>query len=568
MKDVFFSFLLFVSLVSCSYGQGINDPAMGKVNFTIKAIENLYVDTIDKNKLAEEAIISLLERLDPHSGYMTPEEVKEMNEPLQGNFEGVGIQFNMLTDTLYIVQVIPGGPSEKVGIAAGDRIVMVNDTLIAGVGMKNTDIISRLRGPKGTLVNVKIMRGNNPNLIPFKIIRDKIPIYSLDASYMIGKETGYIKLNRFAATTYDEFKTALNKLLASGMKNLILDLQDNGGGYLNSAIDIANEFLEKGDLIVYTEGAHQRREEARATKKGSFKSDKIVVLVNESSASASEIVSGALQDWDRAVLVGRRTFGKGLVQRPIPLPDGSMIKLTTARYYTPTGRSIQKPYKNGKSDLYNREVIQRYNRGEMISADSIHFPDSLKYNTLVTQRTVYGGGGIMPDYFVPLDTTRFSEIHRALIASGILHKFVMNQIDKNRDLYHTQYKTFKSFKANFNVGESMLESLLEMFRQEDFEMSGKASLLINEEGEPEETGPAGTTENQDKKTSSKLTAADMEQFEKSKPLVKLQIKALIARDLWNMNEYYQIINEENEFLEKAIEIINNPKEYRKLLGQI
>lgn len=555
---------------------------MGKVNIAIRAIESLYVDTINRNKLAEEAIVALLQRLDPHSGYLTPEEVKEMNEPLQGNFEGVGIQFNMLTDTLYIIQVIPGGPSEKVGIMAGDRIIMVNDTLIAGVGMKNTDIMSRLRGPKGTVANVKIMRGNNSNLIPFKIIRGKIPIYSLDASYMIDRETGYIKLNRFAATTYDEFKTAVDDLQSQGMKNLILDLQDNGGGYLNSAIDIANEFLERGDLIVYTEGAHQRREEARATKKASFKNDKVIVLVNESSASASEIVSGALQDWDRAVLVGRRTFGKGLVQRPIPFPDGSMIKLTTARYYTPTGRSIQKPYKNGNSDLYNREVIQRYNKGEMISADSIHFPDSLKYNTLVNQRIVYGGGGIMPDYFVPLDTTLFSEIHRALIASGVLNKFVMNQIDKNRDSYHAQYKTFESFKTNFNVSESMLDDLLAMFKKEDFGMNEKTQITIPEEigqedvpfviisdkeNEPDVKKSLETTENQDEKPSSKLTPEDMAQFEKSKPLVKLQIKALIARDLWNINEYFQIINEKNEFLKKAIEIMKNPNEYNKLLGQ-
>ncbi|MDR0681565.1 MAG: S41 family peptidase [Dysgonamonadaceae bacterium] len=568
MKNVFFSFLLSIFLVSCSYGQGISDPAIGKVNMTIKAIESLYVDTINRNKLAEDAIIALLQRLDPHSAYMTSEEVKEMNEPLQGNFEGVGIQFNMLTDTLYIVQVIPGGPSEKVGIMAGDRIIMVNDTMIAGVGMKNTDIMSRLRGPKGTVAHVKIMRRNNPNLISFKIIRDKIPIHSLDASYLIDAEIGYIKLNRFAATTYNEFKTALNNLQSQGMKHLILDLQDNGGGYLNSAIDIANEFLERGDLIVYTEGAHQRREEARSTIKGSLKNNKVIVLVNESSASASEIVSGALQDWDRAVLVGRRTFGKGLVQRPIPFPDGSMIKLTTARYYTPTGRSIQKPYESGNIDSYNMEVIQRYNKGEMISADSIHFPDSLKYNTLINRRTVYGGGGIMPDYFVPIDTTRFSEIHRALIASGVLNKFVMNQIDKYRDSYRMQYENFEVFKTKFNVNESMMNDLLEMFKKEDFEMQGKTSVeaTVDKEDEPEVKKPVEITENQGKKTSSKLTTEDMKQFEKSKPLVKLQIKALIARDFWNMNEYYQIINEENTSLKKAIEIIKNPKEYDKLLS--
>ena len=540
MKNTFLVLLLAINFVSCSYGQGFNDPATRKVNLAIAAIENLYVDTINKDKLAEDAIIALLERLDPHSGYLTAEEVKEMNEPLQGNFDGIGVQFNMLTDTLYIVQVIPGGPSEKVGIMAGDRIIQVNDTLIAGVGMKNTDIMSRLRGQKGTTVTVKIKRGNDSNLIPFNIVRDKIPIYSLDASYMIDKETGYIKLNRFAATTYDEFKTALTDLQSKGLKNLILDLQDNGGGYLNSAIAITNEFLKRGDLIVYTEGSHQRREDAQATAKGSFQEGRVVVLVNESSASASEIVSGALQDWDRAVIVGRRTFGKGTVQRPIPLPDGSMIKLTTARYHTPTGRSIQKPYKNGDSETYNKEVIERYNKGEMVSADSIHFPDSLKYNTLVNERIVYGGGGIMPDYFIPIDTTRISDIHRALIASGTINKFVMGQIDKKRTSFQSQYATFESYKSKFNVSEAMLDDLLEMFKNEKVEL-------------------------RDGRISTDLTSEDLAEFKKSKPLVKTQLKALIARDLWSMNEYFQIMNDENDSLKKAVTLIENSKEYNKLL---
>ncbi|MDR0864130.1 MAG: S41 family peptidase [Candidatus Symbiothrix sp.] len=569
MKNVLLSFLISISLVSCSYGQNANDPAARKVNMALAAIENLYVDTVNKSKLADDAIIALLQKLDPHSGYLTPEEVKEMNEPLQGNFDGIGVQFNMLTDTLYIIQVIPGGPSEKVGIIAGDRIIQVNDTLIAGVGMKNTDIMSRLRGPKGTIVTVKIMRGSNPALIPFKIVRGKIPIYSLDASYMLDKETGYIKLNRFAATTYDEFKEALTELQKKGLKNLVLDLQDNGGGYLNTAIEIANEFLKRGDLIVYTEGVHQRREDAHATMRGSFEDGKVIVLVNESSASASEIVTGALQDWDRAVIVGRRTFGKGLVQRPIPFPDGSMIKLTTARYYTPTGRSIQKPYENGNLDSYNMEVITRYNRGEMISADSIHFPDSLKYSTLKNHRIVYGGGGIMPDYFVPIDTSRYTDMHRSLAASGVIYKYVMNYIDKNRTSLHNQYKDFAAYKSQFNVSDAMLKELLEMFKKEDFEMFGKTSsesIIEYEDGYVDET-QVEIVDKKNKRTSAKLTAEDMKQFEKSKPLIKLQVKALLARDLWNMNEYYQIMNEDNEALTKAIYIIENPKEYNKLLGK-
>ncbi|GHS96592.1 peptidase S41 [Bacteroidia bacterium] len=547
------------------------DPAAWKVNRAISVIDNYYVDTINKNKLADEAIIALLQKLDPHSGYLTPEEVKEMNEPLKGNFDGIGIQFNMLTDTLYVIQVIPGGPSEKVGIVAGDRIIQVNDTAIAGVGMKNTDVMSRLRGQKGTTVQVKVMRGSNPNLITFKIVRDKIPIYSLDASYMLDKVTGYIKLNRFAETTYDEFIKALRELQAQGMKNLVLDLQDNGGGYLNSAIEIANEFLKRGNLIVYTEGVHQRREDAHATMKGSFEDGKLIVLINESSASASEIVTGALQDWDRSVVVGRRSFGKGLVQRPIPFPDGSMIKLTTARYYTPTGRSIQKPYENGDSDSYNMEVIQRYNRGEMLSADSIHFPDSLKYYTLVNKRVVYGGGGIMPDYFVPIDTSRYTDMHRSLIASGVVNKFVMNYIDKNRTNLQDQYKNFASYQSHFNVNDAMLKDLLELFKKEDFEMIGRNTASTSEEEfvvpEDLDTKISIVDSKNKRRTSAKLTAADMQQFEKSKSLIKLQIKALIARDLWNMSEYYQIINDENDALKKAIEIIENSKEYDKLLGK-
>ncbi|MDR1682338.1 MAG: PDZ domain-containing protein, partial [Candidatus Symbiothrix sp.] len=313
MKNIVISLCLLMLLSSCSYGQNYKDPAAHKINMTIAAIENLYIDTVNSNELVEDAIRALLQKLDPHSDYLTPAEVKDLNEPLQGNFDGIGIQFNMLTDTLYVVQVIPGGPSEKVGLVAGDRIIYVNDTLIAGAGMKNTDIMSRLRGKKGTTVQIKVMRSRNANLIPFKIVRDKIPIYSLDAAYMIDSATGYIKLNRFAASTYDEFKSALRDLQAKGLQNLILDLQDNGGGYMNTAIDIANEFLKRGSLIVYTEGVHQQRENAYATMKGSVEEGKVVVLINESSASASEIVSGALQDWDRAVIVGRRSFGKGLV---------------------------------------------------------------------------------------------------------------------------------------------------------------------------------------------------------------------------------------------------------------
>ncbi|GAB6393755.1 MAG: peptidase S41 [Bacteroidales bacterium] len=489
----------------------------------------MYVDETNTGKLVEDAIVGMLEKLDPHSNYMDAEETKAMNEPLQGNFDGIGIQFNMLTDTLYIVQVIPGGPSEKVGLLAGDRIIMVDDTLIAGVKMKNTDVMKRLRGQQGTEVCVKVLRNRNPELIEFKIIRDKIPVYSLDAAYMADKQTGYIKLNRFSASTTDEFQTALAKLKKQGMKHLILDLQGNGGGYLNTAVSMADEFLDNDKLIVYTEGLRQPREEAKASAKGNFETGRLVILVDESSASASEILSGAVQDWDRGVIVGRRTFGKGLVQKPVSLPDGSMIRLTVARYYTPTGRGIQKPYENGKTEQYNHELLDRYNRGELASADSIHFPDSLKFGTLVSKRTVYGGGGIMPDVFVPMDTTRYSAYHRRLVAAGLVNKIAMNYSDNNRSALSAQYGKFAKYKETFQTPESVMEDLVSAATAED--------IAYNEE-----------------------------EYLRSKPLIMLQIKALVARDLFEMGAYYQIINDDNETYREALRLINDEAAYKQNLS--
>ncbi len=542
MNKVIYSLILSILFCSCSFGQRNDNPNIRKLNMTLYAIQNLYVDTVNETKLVEDAIVGLLEKLDPHSTYLNPEEVKEMNEPLQGNFDGIGIQFNMLTDTLYVIQVIPGGPSEKVGIRAGDRIMLVNDSLIAGVKMKTNDVMRRLKGPKGTTVNIKVKRQGIADLLDFRIIRDKIPVYSLDAYYMIDKTTGYIRLNRFAATSYEEFQKAFKALKSKGMENLVFDLQQNGGGYLNAAIDIADEFLGQGSTIVYTEGEHQRREDARATAKGDFEKGKLVILIDEYSASASEIVTGAIQDWDRGVIIGRRSFGKGLVQRPIPLPDGSMLRLTTARYYTPTGRSIQKPYENGNLESYNKDLIERYNHGEMLSADSIHFPDSLKYNTLVTKRTVYGGGGIMPDYFVPLDTTIYStNVWREINGKGLNYRYAISLIDKNREKYKKDYKTFNDFKAKFTVTDDMLQEVFNMMIEDR-----KAT-----EPDAKNTG---------------VTDKDKAEFKIAKSLIGLQIKGLIARDLWDMSEYLQIVNEKNETLKRALEIIENQEEYNKLLS--
>ncbi len=537
-------FLLFLLTTACS-----QDMAMRKLNSAMFAIENMYVDKVDDNKLAEDAIVAMLAKLDPHSNYLNQEEVKDMNEPLQGNFEGIGIAFNMLTDTLYVVEVISGGPSEKVGLKAGDRIILVNDTLIAGVKTKNSDIMKKLRGKKGTEVRVKVLRDKNPNLIEFNIIRDKIPIYSLDAAYMADKETGYIRLNRFAATSHEEFMIAFNKLKSNGMKSLILDLQNNGGGYLNTAIDLCDEFLSNNKTIVYTEGLRQKRHDDLATSKGTFEKGKLIILIDETSASASEIVAGAIQDWDRGVIIGRRSFGKGLVQRPIPLPDGSMIRLTTARYYTPTGRCIQKPYENGDEESYNKDLADRYNRGEMLHADSIHFPDSLKFHTLVNKRVVYGGGGIMPDYFIPLDTNKYTSFHREVVAKGIMNKVAMNFIDQNRNSIKTEYPNFETFYKSFIVPEKTLDELPASLNKELTD-SAKENKSPQEELQK-------ITANESKR---------MEDFQKSKTLLAIQMKAIIARDMWGMAEYFQIINQQNESYQKALEIINNTKEYNKLLG--
>ena len=530
MRKIVLPLLLLSVFAASVFAQRGNNEDARKLQLALYAISNLYVDSTSEKKLVEDAIVGMLEKLDPHSTYTDPEETKEMTEPLQGNFDGIGIQFNMLTDTLYVIQVIPGGPSEKVGLMAGDRIIMVDDTLISGVKMKTTDVMKRLRGPKNTEVRVKVLRNNAPDLVEFKIIRGKIPVYSLDAAYMADKTTGYIKLNRFAASSAEEFREALEKLQKQGMKNLILDLQMNGGGYLNVAIDIADEFLGKDKLIVYTEGSKQPREEAKSTARGNFEDGRLVVLVDETSASASEILSGAVQDWDRGVIVGRRTFGKGLVQKPIPMPDGSMIRLTVSRYYTPTGRSIQKPYTSGDGDQYNHDLIDRYNRGELMSADSIHFPDSMKYNTLSTGRVVYGGGGIMPDIFIPLDTTRYTDYHRNVLASGLINRVAMNYLDRHRADMNKKYPKFAQYKQDFQVNDEILQDLLTLAEGD--------KIKFNEE-----------------------------EYNRSKPLITLQIKALIARDLYDMAEYFQIMNDDNASYQEALRIINDAKAYEKELGK-
>ena len=498
-----------------------DDSPLRKLQIAELAISNLYVDNVDEGKLVEDAIRGMLEKLDPHSSYSTPKEVKALNEPLSGSFEGIGVQFNMVEDTLLVIQPVTGGPSEKVGIVAGDRIVSVNDTAIAGVKMSKEDIMRRLRGPKGTKVMLGIVRRGIKDTLSFKVVRDKIPVKSIDAVYMIRPEVGYLRIGNFGATTHDEFCEALEKLSKQGMRNLILDLQGNGGGYLQAAVNIANEFLQKGDLIVYTEGRRMQRNEYKAKGNGKFLDGKIVVLIDEYSASAAEIVTGAIQDQDRGMVVGRRSFGKGLVQRPIDLPDGSMIRLTVSHYYTPAGRCIQKPYTKGDSKDYAMDVMNRLKHGELMSADSIHFADSLKCYTLREHRPVYGGGGIMPDYFVPLDTLAYTKFYRELSAKSYIINANLKYVDANRKALRKRWTSFDEFRRDFVFPKEEIDKMIADAAKD------------------------------------KIVPKDNAELEKTLPKLSMQLKALVARDLWDMSEYFAIINEESEIVRKAVEIIGN-----------
>lgn len=493
-----------------------SDSPLRKLQIAEMAVSNLYVDSVDEKKLVEDAIKGMLEKLDPHSSYADAEEVKAMNEPLQGNFDGIGVQFNMVDDTLLVIQPVSKGPSEKVGILAGDRIVSVNDTAIAGVKMKKEDIMKRLRGPRGTKVRLGIVRRGVDGVLFFTVKRDKIPVESVDAVYMIRPEVGYIRIGNFGATTHREFVEGIERLKKEGMKDLILDLQDNGGGYLQAAVEIANELLNEKELIVYTEGRRTGRFDYRARGNGIFREGRVFVLVNEFTASAAEIVSGAVQDHDRGTVIGRRTFGKGLVQRPIDLPDGSMIRLTVAHYYTPAGRCIQKPYTKGDLDDYAKDFDKRLKHGELTNRDSIHFNDSLKFYTLKEHRPVYGGGGIMPDVFVPLDTTRYTSFHRNVAAKGIVINSCLKYIDNNRKKLRKSYTSFDAFNSTFDVPRDLIDGIVK---------------------EAEKQG---------------VKPKDDEELQKTLPYLTVQLKALVARDIFGMYEYFRIINETSDIVKKAI----------------
>lgn len=496
-----------------------------------QVIERFYVDSVDAGNMVQDAIVAMLKTLDPHSSYSDPEETKELTTPLEGNFSGIGVQFNMLNDTLFVIQTTSGGPSEKVGILPGDRIVQAGDSVIAGRKLPNSRIIKILRGPKGSEVDLKVLRRGEAQPIVFHVVRDDIPVYSVDAAYMADPTTGYIRVSRFGEETDKEFEAALEKLRKQGMQNLIVDLEDNGGGYLQAAHQLASHFLDKGDMVVYTDAPKMGRTVYAVEKPGNFNKGRLVIMANQYSASASEILSGAVQDNDRGLIVGRRTFGKGLVQRPFPFPDGSMIRLTVSRYYTPSGRSIQKPYAPGDEESYRKDMLHRYEAGEFSSADSIHLPDSLRFETLHNHRPVYGGGGIMPDLFVPIDTTAFTPYYRNLVAKGILNRFCITYVDRNRSQLNREYPDVDAFIAKFNVDSAMIDDIVKL---------GVADSV-------------------------KL---DSVQLERSRPMIETIVKGVIARDLFDTSAYFRVVNPQlSPVYREALGLINDERRYNRLLRE-
>lgn len=497
----------------------INLSDYDKLSDILNLIERDYVDTVDIEATQEDAIKHVLEKLDPHSQYIAAKEFDQVNEHLEGNFEGIGVQFRIEKDTVMIVAPIAGGPSEKVGIKAGDRIVMVEDDTIAGVGITNNQVMKALKGPRGTKVNVKIFRRRAPELLDFTITRNVIPTYSLDIAYMVDDSIGYVKLNKFSATTYEELNSALKKLNSEGMHKLILDLRNNTGGYLQEAIKVSDEFLKNGQLIVYTEGKNRPRNYAYATSRGNFENEDLIVLIDEGSASASEIVAGAIQDNDRGTIMGRRSFGKGLVQEQMNLYDGSALRLTVARYYTPTGRCIQKPYTNSTEEYYE-EFHERFVNGEVLHADSIHFNDSLKYTT-PGGKVVYGGGGIMPDIFVPIETGDHMAYYNRLINRGIVYDFAFEYTDNHRDEL-SRYKTLQDYDANFKITDKIFEDFLAF---------------------AEDNG----------------VARDKESIAARKADLQVLLKALIARNILDDAGFYPIYHRIDKTFLEAVKWMKKPK---------
>ena len=531
MKSLKLFFLAVACLLTMAATAQNQPQSKGQMNAqklatTLYLIENFYVDTANMDKVTDDAIAAALKELDPHSAYISKKDVEKANEPLVGSFEGIGVTFQLIRDTITVISPTAGGPSEKVGIMAGDQFIKIDGEEAFGKKVDNEYVQKHLRGKKGTKVTVSVKRGSDPELIDFEITRDKIPLNSINAAYMLDNHVGYIKLDRFAPESTAEFKEAFVKLQALGMESLIFDLRGNTGGYLNTAIELVDQFLTEDKLIVFTEGIKSPRQEWRSKASGLYTAGKLVVLIDEGSASASEILSGAIQDHDRGVVIGRRSFGKGLVQRPFNLPDGSQIRLTTSRYHTPSGRCIQRPYENGAED-YAKEMTKRLKNGEYYHADSIHFPDSLKFKTS-RGRTVYGGGGIMPDLFIPVDTAYNSKLYTNLVRKGALNRFTTDYGLKHRDEIKAKYSDFDNFNNNFVVGQDLVDGLKAAAKEAKVEWND-------------------------------------EQFQHSEKFLLLQMKALIARNVWETQQYYQVMASVDPGIQKAMEVLGNEKEYRRIL---
>ncbi len=531
-RQLFFGIPLLILMVFCfnlTFSQR-SDPKQTTQKFAsaLQIINFAYVDTVLESKLVEKAIIATLKELDPHSQYISKKDLQRANEPLEGRFEGIGISFQVHKDTILVISPVPGGPAEELGILAGDKIVKINGENATGISVDDSYVFKRLRGDKGTIVEVSVLRKGRKKLIDYTVTRDKIPINSIDAYFMASNLTGYIKLNRFARTSMDEFRKAVGELKEQGMQNMILDLRGNSGGYLDVAIDLSDEFLDAGNLVLYTEGTSNPKRKYKSTHRGCFKEGKMVILIDEGSASASEIVAGAIQDWDRGLIVGRRSFGKGLVQRPYYLPDSSVIRLTVARYYTPTGRCIQKPYNKGY-DQYYKDLLSRLENGELTNANNIDFPDSLKFYT-PANRIVYGGGGIMPDVFVAWDSTKYTDFYVDLLSKNIFRDFVLEYVDQDRKNLIRLYPDFDVFNASYKVDNAFMQDFLQFAKDKDIDALG-------------------------------------DDLANSESLIRHQLKALLARNLFEFKSYFQVMTQIDEGYLKAMEVLENESYFADFIVQ-
>jgi carboxyl-terminal processing protease len=582
MKRLFLFYFILINFVAFSQ-QDTLKMATTKTGQTLALIDYFYVDTANLERISEKGIEAMLKELDPHSIFITKDEVKKMNEPLEGNFDGIGVSFQFMNDSIHVVEVISDGPAEKVGMLAGDIIIKVDDDVATGDTIKNDWVFKHLRGEKGTKVKVSVKRAGRKEPIVFTITRDKIPLHSIDTWFMVDEQIGYVRLSRFAQTSTEELLEAIKSLQKEGMKDLIFDLRGNGGGYLNVAWEIADHFLAGNKMIVYTEGIHSKKQAYNTIKRGSFEEGRLIILVDEYSASASEIVSGAVQDWDRGVIIGRRTFGKGLVQRPFTLEDKSQIRLTTSRYYTPSGRCIQKPYDEGV-EAYQNDYAQRYKQGEMTNADSIHFADSLKYKTN-NGRTVYGGGGIMPDVFIPMDTSRASDYLINLRSKSLFNNYSLNWVEKNREDFLKKAPEFKDFSKEYDklnllkdfeayaekegvtkteVKKEWVNQIVMDYLKSEMSDSNAVSYQSYEEYAKSLTSKEKLVKEIIEKA--KIEDKKAESLNKESEIyIATTLKALIARNLYGTKYFYMCTSETDKELKKAIEVLKGG-DYEKIIS--